>query len=217
MLTYAALGGNLLRPRLKTRFGMFIRIEISHLPPFHSAMSQANQEIHDSAYIASTAVVLGQATIAAEASVWFGAVIRADTAEIRVGRRSNVQDGCILHAAPGFPCVIGQQVTLGHGAIVHGATIEDNVLIGMRAVVMNGAVIGTGSIVGVGAVVLEGTVLPPGSVVLGVPARHFRQATEKDAKSIEHAWTHYVELAQRYRRGEFPLQSVPDNLEDRTG
>jgi carbonic anhydrase/acetyltransferase-like protein (isoleucine patch superfamily) len=157
--------------------------------------------IHSTAWIAPTATVIGNATIEAEASVWFGAVIRADTADIFVGKRSNIQDGCILHADPGFPCRIGSQVTLGHGAIVHGATVEEDVLIGMRAVVMNGAVIGRGSIVGVGAVVPEGRQIPPGSVWVGTPARKVRDVSEKDSEAIEHAWTHYVELQKAYAMG----------------
>jgi carbonic anhydrase/acetyltransferase-like protein (isoleucine patch superfamily) len=94
--------------------------------------------IDPSAFLAPSAVVLGDVTIEAEASVWYSAVIRGDAAAIRVGRQTNVQDGCIVHADPGFPCTLGDRVTLGHGAIVHGATIEDDCLIGMRAVVMNG-------------------------------------------------------------------------------
>src|ERR1041384_5319740 len=103
--------------------------------------------IDASAYIAPGAVVLGDVTIGSQSSVWFGAVIRGDSAPIRIGRDTNVQDGAIVHADPGFPCTIGNRVTLGHGAIVHGATVEDECLIGMRAVVMNGAKIGRGSIV----------------------------------------------------------------------
>ena len=117
--------------------------------------------VDPTAFIAPGAVVLGDVTIGKDASVWYGAVIRGDCEAIRIGDETNVQDGCILHADPGFPCILGNRVTLGHAAIVHGATVEDDVLIGMRAVVMNGAKIGRGSIVAVGAVVTEGTEIPP--------------------------------------------------------
>src|SRR5262245_20379434 len=121
--------------------------------------------VDTSAWIAPTATVLGDVTIGAESTVWYQAVIRGDTDAIRIGRETNIQDGCVLHADPGVPCTIGDRVTVGHAAIVHGATVEDDCLIGMRAVVMNGAKIGRGSVVAVGSVVLEGMEVPSGSVV----------------------------------------------------
>jgi carbonic anhydrase/acetyltransferase-like protein (isoleucine patch superfamily) len=155
--------------------------------------------IDPSAFIAPTAVVLGDVTISAEASIWYGAVIRGDTAPICIGRQTNVQDGCILHADPGFPCTLGDRVTLGHGAIVHGAMVEDDCLIGMRAVVMNGAKIGRGSIVAVGSIVTEGTEIPPGSVAIGQPAKVKREVTERDLNRIRHAAEHYVAAGQAYK------------------
>lgn len=152
-----------------------------------------------SAYIAAGAVVLGNVTLAEEASVWFNAVIRGDTAAIRIGPRTNVQDLCCLHADPGFPCELGAGVTVGHGAIVHGAIIEDDVLIGMKAVVMNGARVGRGSIVAVGALVTEGMVIPPNSVVMGSPAVVKRETTDRDRGRISHAAEHYVAAAKVYR------------------
>ena len=157
------------------------------------------EQCHESVFIAPGAVVLGDVTIGEHSSVWFNAVIRGDTEAILIGRQTNIQDGCILHADAGFPCTLGDRVTLGHGAIVHGATIEDDVMIGMRAVVMNGARIGRGSIVAVGAIVLEDLHVPPGSVVMGTPAVVKRQATEKDAARIQHAAEHYVEAARTFR------------------
>lgn len=153
-----------------------------------------------SAYIAPGAVVLGDVTIGEQSSVWFGAIVRGDSAPIRIGSDTNVQDGSILHADPDFPCTIGNRVTLGHGAIVHGATVEDDCLIGMRAVVMNGATIGRGSIVAVGSLVTEGTEVPPGTVVMGQPAKVKRQATDLDAERIRHAAEHYVATAKVYRQ-----------------
>jgi carbonic anhydrase/acetyltransferase-like protein (isoleucine patch superfamily) len=151
------------------------------------------------AYIAPGAVVLGDVTIGADSSVWFAAVIRGDTEAIRIGRQTNIQDGCILHADEGMPCTLGDRVTLGHGAIVHGATVEDDCLIGMRAVVMNGARIGRGSIVAVGSIVTEGTQIPPGSIALGQPAKVKSPATEDHLAYIRYAADHYVAAAKVYR------------------
>ncbi len=159
----------------------------------------ARDLVDPSAFIASNAVVLGDVTIAAQASIWFGAVVRGDAEKIYVGRETNIQDLCVLHADPGFPCLIGAAVTVGHAAVVHGAEVEDGVMIGMRSVVMNGACIGTGSIIGAGAIVPEGKQIPPGSVVLGVPGRIVRQATAEDASRIKAAARHYAELGGQFR------------------
>lgn len=147
-------------------------------------------------------MLVGDVTIGECSSVWYGAILRGDTEAIRVGRRTNVQDGCILHADPGFPCILGDGVTLGHGAIVHGATVEDDVLVGMGAVVQNGAKIGRGSLIAVGAVVTEGMQVPPGSVVMGLPGRVRREATDQDCERIRYAAEHYVEAARRMVEGE---------------
>lgn len=156
-------------------------------------------QCHPSVFIAPGAVVLGDVTIGEDSSVWFNAVIRGDTERIVIGKQTNIQDGCILHADAGFPCILGDRVTLGHGAIVHGATVEDDVMIGMRAVVMNGAKIGRGSIVAVGAIVLEEMHIPPGSVVMGTPAVIKREVTERDSVRIRHAAEHYVAAAKQFR------------------
>lgn len=154
--------------------------------------------IDPAAFIAPGAQVLGEVVLGAEASVWFNAVLRGDVEPIHVGRQTNIQDLCVLHADFGLPCVLGERVTLGHGAIVHGATVEDEVLIGMRAVVMNGARIGTWSIVAVGSVVTEGVQIPPGSVVMGVPGQVRRRAEARDWERIRFAAQHYVEAIRRY-------------------
>lgn len=153
--------------------------------------------IDPSAFVAPTASVLGDVAIGAESSVWFGAVIRGDTEAIRIGNQTNIQDLCVLHADPGFPCQLGDRVTVGHGAIVHGAVVEDDVMIGMRAVVMNGARIGRGSLIAVGAVVLEGTQIPPDSVVMGMPGKVTRSASDRDRALIVHAAQHYIEAGKR--------------------
>jgi carbonic anhydrase/acetyltransferase-like protein (isoleucine patch superfamily) len=156
--------------------------------------------VDPSAWIAPNATVLGDVTIGAESTVWYQAVIRGDTDAIRIGRETNIQDGCVLHADPGVPCTIGDRVTVGHAAIVHGATVEDDCLIGMKAVIMNRTRIGKGSLVAVGAIVTEGIEIPPGSLVMGQPAKVKRQVTEQDQALIRHAAEHYVEAGRVYRK-----------------
>ncbi len=159
----------------------------------------ATPEIADSAWVAPGAVVAGDVHLARETSVWFGAVLRADTAPVRVGPRTNVQDGCVLHVDAGKPCILGADVTLGHGAIVHGATVEDRCLIGIRATVLTGAHIGTGSIIGAGALITENKVIPPGSLVVGVPGRVVRQLSAQEQEQIRQSADNYVRNAARYR------------------
>ena len=155
--------------------------------------------IHVSAFIAPGAVVVGKVTIGPEASVWFGVVVRGDIEAVVIGPESNIQDGCILHADPGLPCILGARVSLGHGAIVHGARIEDDVLIGIRATVLNGAHIGSGSLVAAGAVVTPGMGVPSQSVVMGLPAKVVRQVTPEDQALVRRTSQHYVEYGRRYR------------------
>ncbi len=145
------------------------------------------------AFVAPTAVVVGAVSMGAHSSIWYGAVARADAEVIEIGARSNIQDGCTLHSDPGFPLVVGTGVTVGHRVVLHGARVEDDVLIGMGSVVMNGAHIGSGSVVAAGAVVTQGTQVPPGSVVAGVPAKVVRQATDDDRRHIEGNAAVYVD------------------------
>ena len=154
--------------------------------------------IDSAAFIAPTATVLGDVAIGPHSSVWYGAVVRGDSERVRIGSETNIQDLCVLHADPGFPCLVGNRVTVGHAAIVHGAVLEDDVMIGMRAVVMNGARVGRGSLVGVGAVVTEATTIPPDSVVLGLPGKVVREVTPKDRERIAHAARHYVETTRMF-------------------
>ncbi len=155
--------------------------------------------VHPTAFIAAGAVVIGDVTLEAESSVWFNAVIRGDMEAIRIGPRTNVQDGAVLHADEGIPCTLGAGVTVGHLALVHGATIADNVLVGMRSVVMNGAVIGENSLIAAGALVTERTVVPPGSLVIGSPGKVARQLKPEHIERIRAAAEHYVANARRYR------------------
>ncbi len=141
-------------------------------------------KIDDDAFVAPTAVVVGAVTMGPNSSIWYGAVARADAETIEIGADSNVQDGCTLHSDPGYPHVVGQKVTVGHRVVLHGARVEDEVLIGMGSVVMNGAHIGSGSIVAAGAVVTQGKKFPPRSVIAGIPARVVREANDDDLAHI---------------------------------
>ena len=152
-------------------------------------------EVAEALFLAPGVVLVGAVSIGRGTSVWYGTVLRADGGSISIGQDVNIQDGCIMHADPDFPAVLGDRVSVGHGAIVHGATVEDDVLIGMRATVLNGARIGAGSLVAAGAVVRPGTVVPPGSMVAGVPAQVRRPVSEEERVVIERTTTQYHLLA----------------------
>ncbi|WP_030189295.1 gamma carbonic anhydrase family protein [Streptomyces violaceorubidus] len=151
------------------------------------------------AFVAPTASVIGDVTLHAGASVWYGAVLRGDVERISVGASSNVQDNCTLHADPGFPVTVGERVSIGHNAVVHGATVEDDCLIGMGATVLNGAVIGAGSLVAAQALVPQGMRVPPGSLVAGVPAKVRRELTEEERQGVTLNGTVYAALAGQHR------------------
>jgi carbonic anhydrase/acetyltransferase-like protein (isoleucine patch superfamily) len=136
-------------------------------------------------YIAKTAVVLGDVTLGAHSSVWYGAVVRGDINRIVVGHHTNIQDNAVLHLADDFPCLVGNWVTVGHGAIVHACKVGDEVLVGMGAVILDGAVIGRQSIIGAKALVKQGMKIPPGSLVLGAPARVVRKLTRKERAGLK--------------------------------
>ena len=151
------------------------------------------------AWLAPTATVIGAATVSAQAAVFYGAVIRADMAEVVLGAGSNLQDNVVVHTDYGFPTHIGAGVSVGHSAVVHGCTVEDNCLIGMNATVLNGAVVGAGSLVAAGTVILEGTEIPPRSLVAGVPGKVRRELTDAEyAKVVANAQL-YVGLAAAHR------------------
>jgi carbonic anhydrase/acetyltransferase-like protein (isoleucine patch superfamily) len=155
--------------------------------------------IDPSAWVAPTAVVIGNALVGAGTGVYYGAVVRADTTTITVGAGSNLQDGVIVHADPSFPATIGDGVTVGHGAVLHGCTVQDYCLIGMRAVVLNGAVVGRGSMVAAGAVVLEGMQIPPGSLVAGVPGKVRRPLTDEERAALVTSAAGYVERSAAHK------------------
>ncbi len=156
-------------------------------------------QLDPEAFAAPTSVVLGEVTMAAGASVWYHAVLRADAAAISIGTGSNVQDNCTVHADPGFPAVIGERVTVGHNTVLHGCSVEDGVLIGMGATVLNGAHIGAGSMVAAAALVPQGMVVPPGSLVAGVPAKVKRQLTTPEREMLRINAEHYMQLARVHR------------------
>jgi carbonic anhydrase/acetyltransferase-like protein (isoleucine patch superfamily) len=161
--------------------------------------------VHESAFVDQSAQIIGDVHIGAESSVWMNVVVRGDVNHIRIGARTNIQDGTIVHVMrETHPSVIGDDVTVGHGAVVHGCTIENRCLIGMGAVVLNGCRIGTGSIVAAGAVLPEGMVVPPGSMVMGVPAKVRRPLTTEEDTSIKWYADNYV----RYRL-DFQHESTP--------
>jgi carbonic anhydrase/acetyltransferase-like protein (isoleucine patch superfamily) len=153
---------------------------------------------------------MGDVTMGAESSVWYGAVLRADMAPIVIGSQTNLQDGTIVHVDEGVPCRIGSRVGVGHRVILHGCTVEDDCLIGMGSVLLNEVQIGAGSVVAAGAVLPEGMQAPPGSLVMGVPARVVRAVDERLARRIAETWSHYVGQARAHREGRFPLQRPSD-------
>lgn len=150
------------------------------------------------AYVARGAVVTGDVTLGADASVWFGCVIRGDDAPITIGPRTNVQDGTIIHADTDRPHRIGADCTIGHRAMLHGVRIGDGVLIGMSATVLGGAVVGDGAVVAAGALVKENFEVPPRTLVAGVPARIVREVSEKEIEFMRRSIPHYVEQARAY-------------------
>jgi carbonic anhydrase/acetyltransferase-like protein (isoleucine patch superfamily) len=156
--------------------------------------------IDDEAFVAPTAVVVGAVTMGPRSSIWYGAVARADADQIEIGEDSNVQDGCTLHSDEGFPLLIGKGVTVGHRVVLHGARVDDDVLVGMGSIVMNGAHIGSGSIVAAGAVVTPGTEVPPNSVVGGIPAKVLRPATDDDMAHIRGNAASYTERLASARK-----------------
>jgi carbonic anhydrase/acetyltransferase-like protein (isoleucine patch superfamily) len=162
-------------------------------------------DIHPTAYVAPTAVVMGDVTLGAEASVWYTSVLRGDMAPIRIGARSNIQDGTIVHVDEGIPCTVGERVGVGHRAILHGCIVDDDCLIGMGSILLNRCRIGAGSLVAAGAVVPEGMEVPPASLVMGVPGRIVRKVDQALAERIAETWSHYVQQAKAHRAGKYPL------------
>ncbi|MFT5882098.1 MAG: carbonic anhydrase/acetyltransferase-like protein (isoleucine patch superfamily) [Crocinitomicaceae bacterium] len=155
-------------------------------------------EVHSSAFIAASADLIGRVTIGEEASIWYNVTLRGDINEIVIGPRSNVQDNAVIHLSDDFGTYIGEYVTVGHGAIVHAATVKDEVLIGMGSCILDGAVIGERSIIGANALVTSGTVIPPGSLVVGSPARVVKTMDLADQAKVRHWAEKYVVQSRKY-------------------
>jgi len=157
-------------------------------------------QLADGAWAAPSADLIGDVRLGARASVWFGAVIRADNTPIVIGDESNIQDGSVCHSDEGVPLTIGARVTVGHQAILHGCTIADDCLIGMGARILNGAIIASECIVGAGALVAEGKTYPTGSLLVGSPARVVRQLSDQERQMLRASAAHYADKAERYAR-----------------
>lgn len=165
-------------------------------------------KIHPDAFIAPNATLVGNVSVASEASIWYGCVLRGDIEAIAVGEQTNIQDNTVVHIDPGLPTRLGARVGVGHHCLIHGAVIEDECLIGMGAIVLSGAVIETGSVVAAGALVTEGTRVPAGSLVMGVPGRVVRPVDDGLRERIERTWRDYVKLAKGHRAGTYAVGPV---------
>ncbi|MGW1991756.1 gamma carbonic anhydrase family protein [Embleya sp. NPDC001921] len=166
--------------------------------PLIAAVGDREPQIDPGAFVALNATVIGAVTLAAGASVWYGAVLRGDAESIVVGPDTNIQDNCTVHSDPEFPTAIGARVSVGHNAVLHGCTIEDDVLVGMNSTVLNGAHIGAGALVAAGAVVPQGMRVPPGVLVAGVPAKIKRELTEDERAGIKVNGAGYLFLARAH-------------------
>jgi carbonic anhydrase/acetyltransferase-like protein (isoleucine patch superfamily) len=155
--------------------------------------------IHESVFVADTATIVGRVTLEENASVWFGASLRADNEPIQVGAGTNIQEGAVLHTDPGYPLVIGTNATVGHQAMLHGCTVRDGALVGIQAVVLNGAVIGRNCLVGAGAVVTEGKVFPDRTLILGAPAKVVRELTDEEVSRLAQNAQGYIERRALYK------------------
>lgn len=168
--------------------------------PFLGELDGHQPQIASNAFIALGVTVIGRVTVGKHSSIWYGSVVRGDDEEIVIGENCNVQDLCLLHADPGFPTKLGDRVTVGHRVIVHGARVEEDVLIGMGAILLNGAHVGSGSVIAAGAVVTPGTEIPEKSLVAGLPAKVVRPVREADTEMIQHASDSYVQKSDLHRR-----------------
>jgi carbonic anhydrase/acetyltransferase-like protein (isoleucine patch superfamily) len=165
--------------------------------PLYS-LAELSPQLAPGAWAAPSADLIGDVRLAERASVWFGAVIRADNTPIVIGEESNIQDGAIGHSDPGFPLTIGAHVTVGHQAILHGCTLKDDCLIGMGARILNGAVIESECLIGAGALIAEGKTFPAGMLIVGAPARAIRPLSEAERQALRISAAHYAEKAARY-------------------
>lgn len=165
-------------------------------------------QIPDSCFIAESTDIIGDVGIGEKSSVWFGTVIRGDMHYIRIGNRTNIQDNSVVHVTTDIsPTIIGNSVTIGHGAIIHGCTIEDNCLIGMGSIIMDEVIIGEGSVIAAGALVSPGTKVPPRTLMVGIPAKPLRETTDEEFAEILERAQHYIDFAQEYKNSQQTLKS----------
>jgi carbonic anhydrase/acetyltransferase-like protein (isoleucine patch superfamily) len=162
------------------------------------SLTPGDQDIAEDVWIAPNATVVGTVRIRSGVGIWYGAVARGDAERIDIGERTNIQDGCVLHADPGFPLVIGTGVSVGHNAILHGCTIGDDVLVGMGATVMNGARVGAGTLIAANALIPEGMQIPPGTLVAGIPGKVRRALTTQELAAIRTNADHYAQARVRH-------------------
>ncbi|MEP7148876.1 MAG: gamma carbonic anhydrase family protein [Acidobacteriota bacterium] len=155
--------------------------------------------IHDTAFVTDDAIVIGDVEIGADASIWFGSVVRGDVNYIRIGDRTNIQDACVIHvSSKDHPTVLEQEITVGHRVTLHGCYVEAGCLIGIGSIILDGARIGTRSLIAAGSLVTPGTLIPPESLVMGAPAKVKRPLTPEEIKNLSRSWQNYVELSRRY-------------------
>ncbi|MGZ4967266.1 MAG: gamma carbonic anhydrase family protein [Chthoniobacterales bacterium] len=179
-----------------------MNIPADPFPTGHAGMRQRLQlgpRIHPSAFVVPGATVVGDVTLAEESSVWYGAVLRGDINRIIIAARTNIQDNVVVHLADDFPAIVGEMVTVGHSAIVHACTIDDEVLVGMGAIILDGAEIGARSIIGANTLITVGTRIPPGSLVIGSPGRVVRQLDHDEQHAIKHWALKYVQNSKYFR------------------
>lgn len=162
------------------------------------------QTVGEEFYVAPSAAVIGRVFLGRNANVWFSAVIRGDANDIRIGDNTNVQDSAVLHCDDDAPCTVGANVTIGHGATVHGCTVGDYSLIGIGATILSHAVVGKYCLVGAGALITERKTFPDRSLIIGAPARRIRELTDAECRALEASAAHYVERGQQYRRDLVP-------------
>jgi carbonic anhydrase/acetyltransferase-like protein (isoleucine patch superfamily) len=171
-------------------------------------LDDLHPDIADSAWVADSAQVIGKVKLGDDASVWFGAVLRGDNEWLTVGEGSNIQEGTVMHSDMGFPLTLGRHVTVGHQAMLHGCTVGDNSLIGIKAVVLNGAKIGKNCLVGAGALVTEGKEFPDGSLIIGSPAKAVRELTPEQIAGLQRSAEFYVLNARRFKDGLVKLEDA---------
>jgi carbonic anhydrase/acetyltransferase-like protein (isoleucine patch superfamily) len=163
------------------------------------ALGNLKPQMRGDFFIAESASVIGDVILESNVNIWFGAVLRGDNDNITIGANTSIQDNCVVHADPGFPVNIGRDVTVGHMAMVHGCSVGDGTLVGIKSVILNGAVIGKNCLIGANALVPEGKVIPDRSLVLGSPGKIMRQLSDEDIARIQEGVHHYVEKIKRYR------------------